>query len=132
MLESARKSALAVVVDEDATLRASAVALLEETKFDVVACGSGEAAVEVLRGRGDDVAMMLTSAALAGGMDGRRLANVVGKLWPGIRVVMSTGTPEACKAHVPEDAVCLRHPWLPLDVLVQAHAALRAPGRLVA
>ncbi|KQO89177.1 hypothetical protein ASF36_23730 [Methylobacterium sp. Leaf90] len=127
MLEPPRKSALAVVVDEDATLRASAVALLEETKFDVVACGSGEAAVEVLRDRGDDVAMMLT-----GGMDGRRLANVVGKLWPGIRVVMSTGTPEACKAHVPEDAACLRHPWMPLDVLVQAHAALRAPGRLVA
>ena len=132
MLEASCKPALAVVVVEDATLRGTAVTLLEETELDVVACGSGEAAVEVLRDRGDDVARVLTSAALSGGMDGRRLADVVGTLWPGIRVVMCTITPDACRGLLPEDAVCLHRPWLPLDVLVQAHGTLRVPGRLVA
>ncbi|MBD8907532.1 response regulator [Methylorubrum zatmanii] len=124
MPDATHTSHLALVVDEDAAARDRAEALLGETELDVVTCASGEAAVEVLRSRGGDVVLLLTKATLKGGVDGHRLATAACKLRPGVRVVLSTGTPETCRARLPYEAVCTRHPWLPLDVLVQAHAAL--------
>jgi CheY-like chemotaxis protein len=123
---------LVLVVDADAAARARAEALLEMTELGVITCASGEAAVEVLQRCGDDVIMLLTADALLGGMDGHRLAAAAGTLRPGIRVVVSTRTPEACRARMPQAAVCTGRPWLPLDILVQAHAALREPRRAAA
>ena len=118
---------LVLVVDADAEARARAEALLEPTELGVITCASGEAAVEVLQRCGDDVIMLLTAATLHGAMDGPGLAAAAGTLRPGIRVVVSSGAPEACRERVPEAAVCTRRPWLPLDILIHAHAALREP-----
>ena len=122
---------LALVVDEDDVARNRAEALLGETELDVITCASGEAAVEVLQRCGEDVALLLTKATLKGDVDGHRLAIAAGELRPGIRVVLSTGTPQTCRERLPGEAVCTRQPWLPLDVLVQAHAALRERQRSV-
>ncbi|GJD59114.1 response regulator [Methylobacterium dankookense] len=120
---------LALVVDEDAAARDRAEMLLGETELDVVTCASGEAAVEVLRRRGQEIVLLLTKATLDGELDGHGLATAAGKLRPGIRVVLTTGTPETCRERLPDEAVCTRQPWLPLDVLVQAHAALLGSPR---
>lgn len=40
----------------------------------------------------------------------------------------SADTPEVCRKQVPGKTVCTRRPWLQLDILVQAHAALRDQG----
>lgn len=116
---------LALVVDDDRATRVEAETLLGETDLDVITCASGGAAVEVLQRCGEDVVMLLTTATLQGDMDGHRLAAAAGKLRPGIRVVLSTGTPETCRERLPSGAMCTRQPWLPLDVLVHAHAAFR-------
>ena len=105
--------------------RARAQALLEPTELGVVTCASGEAALQVLQRCGDDVVMLLTADALQGAIDGHRLAAAAGTLRPGIRVVVSSGEPEACRTRVPREAVCTGRPWLPLDILIQVHAALR-------
>lgn len=119
----------ALVVDEDAGARTRAETLLGETDLDVVTCASGAAAIEMLRRRGGNVVLLLTTATLAGEIDGHRLTRQASELRPGIRVVMSTGTPEICRSLMPDEAICTRSPWLPLDVLNQAHAALREPHR---
>ncbi|AYO83234.1 DNA-binding NtrC family response regulator [Methylobacterium sp. PvP062] len=118
---------LALVVDDDQATRAEAETLLGETDLDVITCASGEAAVEVLQRCGDDVVMLLSTATLKGEVGGHQLATAAGRLRPGIRVVVSTGTPETCRKRVPVQTVCTRRPWLPLDILAQAHAALREP-----
>lgn len=122
----------ALVVDGDAAVRDRAETLLGETDLDVVACANGAAAVDALREGGKDFVLLLTTATLAGEIGGHRLARQAGEFRPGIRVVMSTGTPETCRARMPDAAVCTRSPWLPLDVLVQAHAAMREPRGPVA
>lgn len=113
---------LALVVDESPAARDRAALLLAETDLDPITCASGEAAVAVLRRCGDDVALVLTGASLSGVMDGSRLARAVGRHWPGIHLVV--GRDEACT--LPAEAVRLHRPWLPLDLLVQAHRAARA------
>ncbi|WP_331296082.1 response regulator [Methylobacterium hispanicum] len=113
---------LALVVDESPAARDRAALLLAETDLDPITCASGEAAVAVLRRCGDDVALVLTGASLSGVMDGPRLARAVGRHWPGIHLVV--GRDEACT--LPPEAVRLHRPWLPLDLLVQAHRAARA------
>ena len=121
---------MALVVGDDAADRARAVALLEETELDVITCASGEAAVEVLQSCGDDIAMLFTGFSLAGEMNGVELARAVGKLWPAVRLVV-VSSPESGALRLPEDAVRMRKPWLPLDVLMQAHRAVRHPDPLV-
>ena len=121
---------MALVVGDDAADRARAVALLEETELDVITCASGEAAVEVLQSCGDDIAMLFTGFSLAGEMNGVELARAVGKLWPAVRLVV-VSSPESGALRLPEDAVRMRKPWLPLDVLMQAHRAVRQPDPLV-
>ena len=121
---------MALVVGDDAADRARAVALLEETELDVITCASGEAAVEVLQSCGDDIAMLFTGFSLAGEMNGVELARAVGKLWPAVRLVV-VSSPESGALRLPEDAVRMRKPWLPLDVLMQAHRAVRHPDMLV-
>jgi DNA-binding NtrC family response regulator len=118
------------VADDDLATRAQAETLLGETDLDLITCVSGEAAVEVLQRWGDDVVRLLTTATLQGEVDGHQLAKAAGRLRPGIRVVVSTGTPDACRERLPE-AMCTRQPWLPLDVLVQAYAVFRERRRSV-
>ncbi|MDR7039313.1 CheY-like chemotaxis protein [Methylobacterium sp. BE186] len=115
---------LALVVETVPAERERAVALIEETALDVMACASGEAAIEVLQRCGHDVALMVTRASLDCERDGIRLARAVGKLWPRIRLVVTAGEPEAGAADLPGAATCLRRPWLPLDLLVEAHRAV--------
>jgi CheY-like chemotaxis protein len=120
---------LALVVDDDYATRVEAEMLLGQTDLDLITCASGEAAVEVLQRCGDDVVMLLTTATLQGEIDGHQLARAAARLRPGMRVVVSTGTPETCRKRPPGETVCTRQSWLPLDILVQAHEALREPRR---
>jgi hypothetical protein len=74
--------------------------------------------------------MLFTGFSLAGEMNGVELARAVGKLWPAVRLVV-VSSPESGALRLPEDAVRMRKPWLPLDVLMQAHRAVRQPDPLV-
>lgn len=120
---------LALVVDGSAPARDRAARLLAETDLDPITCASGEAAVAVLQRCGADVALVLTGAGLSGALDGPRLARAVGRLWPGIRLVVGRDAGSDESGALPAAAVRLHRPWLPLDLLVQAHVAVRDSGR---
>lgn len=66
MPDATHTSPMALVVDEDDTARDRAGVLLGETELDVVTCASGQATVEVLRRRREDVVLLLTMARLTG------------------------------------------------------------------
>ena len=125
MRKAIPRAPLALVVERDATSREHATFLLKETGLDVITCGSGTAAVVVLQRCGSDIPMLLAGPTLPGSMDGKRLAKVVGKLWPSVHLVVGSGTPDHCRPHLPERTSCIRRPWLPLDIFVQAHVARR-------
>jgi DNA-binding NtrC family response regulator len=118
---------LALIVEDDPDVRALAAVLLEETLLDVVEVESAEAALDCLQERGGEVAMMFADVRLPGEMDGVQLAKAACKLWPTVRVVLTSGDPGAGLGDLPECVTFMPKPWRGLDVLVQAEKAIRDP-----
>lgn len=118
---------LALIVEDDPDIRALAGALLEETPLEVVEVDSAEAALDCLQERGGEVAMMFADVRLPGEMDGVQLARAACKLWPTVRVVLTSGDPGTQLDDLPECVTFMPKPWRGLDVLVQAEKALHDP-----
>lgn len=118
---------LALIVEDDPDVRALAGALLEETPLEVVEVESAEAALDCLQERGGEVAMMFADVCLPGEMDGIQLAKATCKLWPTVRVVLTSGDPSAQLGDLPECVTFMPKPWRGLDVLVQAEKAIHDP-----
>lgn len=118
---------LALIVEDDPDVRALAAILLEETPLDVVEVASAEAALDCLQERGGEVAMMFADVRLPGEMDGVQLAKAACKLWPTIRIVLTSGDPGAQLNDLPECVTFMPKPWRGLDVLVQAEKAVHDP-----
>jgi DNA-binding NtrC family response regulator len=118
---------VALIVEDDPDVRELAGALLEETDLDVVEVESAEAALACLQDRGGEVAMMFADVRLPGEMDGVQLAKAACKLWPTIRVVLTSGDPGALSEDLPEGVTFMPKPWRGLDVLVQAEKAIHDP-----
>jgi DNA-binding NtrC family response regulator len=118
---------LALIVEDDRDVRDLTAALLEETPLDVVEVETAEAALECLQERGGEVAMLFADVRLPGLMDGVQLAKATGKLWPTVRVVLTSGDPGARSDDLPEGVTFMPKPWRGLDVLVQAEKAIHDP-----
>ena len=118
---------LALIVEDDPDVRDLAAALLEETSLDVVEVESAEAALECLQERGGEVAMLFADVRLPGEMDGVQLAKAACTLWPTIRIVLTSGDPDAQENDLPDCVTFMPKPWRGLDVLVQAEKAINDP-----
>lgn len=118
---------LALIVEDDPDVRALAAVLLEETPLDVVEVDSAEAALGCLQERGGEVAMMFADVGLPGEMDGVQLARAACKLWPTVRVVLTSGDSGVQTDDLPEGVTFMPKPWRGLDVLVQAEKAIHDP-----
>lgn len=116
---------IALVAETDAEARSLAATLLEETGLHVIECTSAEAALGVLRHKGERVAFIFADEALAGPCDGRDLARSVSTLWPHVHVVVTLSR-EMPPADLPDGVVALRKPWRGLDVLMAAERAAAA------
>jgi two-component system cell cycle response regulator CpdR len=108
---------IALVVEDDALQRELVVVLLEESDMGVIECESAEAALGVLDRIGGCLSLMFTDVNLAGAMDGLTLAHFARKQFPGLHVIVTSGTP---RTDLPEGAKFLAKPWQPLDVLREA------------
>ena len=116
---------VALVVEDDAAVRHLATAVLEESDLGVIACESAEAALSVLERSDVTVALLFADIRLPGAMDGVSLAKAVGRRWPDVRVVVTSGASR--DVTLPDRAVFMQKPWRALDVLVQAeHATMAA------
>jgi DNA-binding NtrC family response regulator len=118
---------LALIVEDDQDVRDLAAALLEEAPLDMVEVESAEAALECLQERGGEVAMLFADVRLPGPMDGVQLARAACKLWPTVRVVLTSGDPGAGADDLPDCVIFMPKPWHGLDVLVQAERAIHDP-----
>jgi hypothetical protein len=72
---------------------------------------------------GDHVAILFADVRLAGLMDGVDLAHRVKRMWPDVKIVLTSGHPGSRSDTLPEDAVYMPKPWLALDLLIEAEKA---------
>ena len=113
---------VAVVVEDEAAIRDIAVTLFEESEMRVVSCESAEKAFATLCQHGDQTAVLFADVRLAGLMDGIDLAHRVKRMWPHVRIILTSGYSDTA-ADLPDDVVYMPKPWLALDVLMQAERA---------
>jgi CheY-like chemotaxis protein len=106
---------IALIVEDDVLQRELLVVLLEESEIGVIQCQSGEEALYVLEKLGALVSMMFTDVRLAGKIDGVELAHFATQFYPKIRVIVTSGL--ALPKSLPEGAMFMPKPWLPLDLL---------------
>lgn len=113
--------ATALIVEDDIMQREMLCLLLEESGYDVIQCGSAEAAERVLEKNAGALCLMLTDVQLAGRMNGVELAYVAKDRNPRLDVVVTSGRP--LKQALPDGAKFWAKPWAPLDVLREAEIA---------
>ena len=114
---------IAIIVEDDAATRTLAESLFEATELDAIGCDSAEGALDILRSRGTDVALVFADIHLAGKMDGLQLANAVATLWPRTRMVVTSGQSLVKPSDLPAQVVFIPKPWRPAAVLVEAGLA---------
>ncbi len=114
----------ALIVEDEASVRELASALLEESELHVIECESGEAALSVLQRRGDTVALCFIDIRLPGLIDGIDLARLIETYWPHVTVIVTSGNPGERLNGLPKSAVYMQKPWRALDVLIAAERVL--------
>lgn len=78
-----------LLVDDDALVAMSIADMLEDLGHEVIEAGSGEQALDVLRGRGP-VDLLITDYAMPG-MNGAQVAAAAWEVRPGLPVLLATG-----------------------------------------
>jgi CheY-like chemotaxis protein len=114
----------ALVVEDEPMQRELLIMLLEECKYEVFACDSAEAALDVLEQAGSRLGMLFTDINLAGEMTGAELAHLVRRRLPGVTVIVTSGGNNT--EPLPEEAKFIPKPWRPMQVLREAERSLAA------
>ncbi|RKE73571.1 response regulator [Pseudorhodoplanes sinuspersici] len=116
---------VALVVEDDNDQRELIGAILEESDVQVIACESGEAAMQVMEVVGDRTVFLLADVGLAGVMDGVDLACEVDDRWPHTRLVTTSGYCEPSRLRaLPRGTKHLPKPWRALDLIIELEHAI--------
>jgi DNA-binding NtrC family response regulator len=120
---------LALIVEDDADLRALIVALFEGSDLELVECETAEAALAIMLLRGREAVMIFSDIRLPGPMDGVDLAHEAKTRWPHLTVVLTSGDGGDRIKHLPAGTVYLPKPWRSLDVFLLAEQAKQSAQR---
>jgi CheY-like chemotaxis protein len=80
---------LILVVEDDGEVRKLVVDMVRELNYDVLQAGSGPVALALLEAH-PQVALVLTDVVMPD-MNGRQLADEIGRRWPDVKVLFTTG-----------------------------------------
>jgi CheY-like chemotaxis protein len=111
-------SAVVLLVEDEALVRAFAADILEEAGFEVVEAPSADYAILVLDRR-SDVVVVFTDVDMPGRLNGLDLARFVRDRYPGIRIIIASGRARPGAGDLPTDAVFFEKPYTP-ETIVRA------------
>jgi CheY-like chemotaxis protein len=112
---TATKKPVILVVEDEALVRASAVAWAEDAGFEVVEAADADAAIRMLESR-TDIRVVFTDIDMPGSMDGLRLAHAVRNRWPPIKLVVTSGHVLPAAGDLPEGGHFFPKPYDPSKV----------------
>ena len=92
--EHENRAATVLVVEDEAMMRTKLAEELQDAGYLVVEASDGTEAVEILRVR-RDVKIVISDVRMPGPIDGVELCRRVRSGYPGIKVVLSSGEPDA-------------------------------------
>ena len=101
-----------LIVEDEFLLRMSTAEIISESGFDVVEAENADRAIAILETR-PDVQVVFTDIRLPGSMDGLKLAKLVRKKWPPIRIVATSGHVSVRNTDLPDGGIFLPKPYTP-------------------
>ena len=120
---TARPHGRVLVVDDDPLILSATAAMLEDLGHTVLEAGSGQAALDMLRGR--QVDLVITDQAMPG-MTGTELARRIRAQWPELPIILASGYAELPNGEEP-GLPRLSKPYQQ-DELAAAIARVLSPG----
>lgn len=105
-----------LVVDDDALTLMTAIMIVEDAGYIVIAARDAEGAMQALR-RHAQIAALFTDIQMPGMMDGLALARETHRVWPAIRILLTSGDAHPLAADMPDQGQFLRKPYTPGQVV---------------
>ena len=99
-----------LVVEDNTEVADIATALLNELGYQVTRVASAQTALEVLRS-GEQFDLVFSDVVMPGGMNGVELAHQIGKDYPNLPVVLTTGYYNAVEKPLPRGLPVVRKPY---------------------
>jgi CheY-like chemotaxis protein len=117
-----------LIVEDDQRLRSRGRATLAELGYLTVEAANAAEALDMLKSK-PDIALLFTDIVMPGGTDGVQLAHLAKKLFPDLKVLLTSGY-----AEYPNEAVMvvsptgiLRKPYRRNELAARIRAALDTP-----
>jgi DNA-binding NtrC family response regulator len=79
-----------LIVEHDELLKLVTADIVADAGFVALQASDADEALAILQSR-SDIALLLTSIAMPGGMDGLGLAHAVCERWPAIKIIIASG-----------------------------------------
>lgn len=99
-----------LIVEDEFLQRMSAAEIISEGGFDVIEAETADKAIAILESR-PDVQVIFTDIKLPGSMDGLKLANLVRRKWPPIKIVTTSAHVTVRQADLPDGGIFLPTPY---------------------
>jgi CheY-like chemotaxis protein/signal transduction histidine kinase len=88
-----RSGSTVLIVDDEVSVRETAQEMLSSMSYSVASCASGQAALDLLRERSDEIACVLLDITMPD-MSGHEVIREIARLYPGTDVVLTSGFSE--------------------------------------
>jgi PAS domain S-box-containing protein len=119
-----------LLVEDDAMVRDMVVVQLGNLGYRVVSAAGGSEALQLLKQEGG-FDLLFTDVVMPGGLNGRQLADEARKLYPGLRVIFTSGYAENAAIHegcLDPGVHLLNKPYRRSDLALTIRAALAQEG----
>lgn len=101
---------LALVVDDDAFIRADIADMLADLGFSIAEADCVSAALAFLQREGESVSLLLTDLQMPGSRNGATLANHASFVWPHIQILVTSGVKRPVDGELPYAAQFISKP----------------------
>lgn len=118
-----------LVVEDDPAILIDAASIFEEAGVPVLSFDNADDALAHIYERPDDVSAIFTDLQMPGRMDGLLLAEIVGRHWPRVRVLLTSGRVQPM-SKLPGNVRFIPKPWAAEQVLSALAPAVEGAGYL--
>src|SRR6201985_1797247 len=127
-MESKRKRAVILIVEDDALIRMEAKSIHSDGGFDVIEAANPDEAIEILEAR-RDITVVFTDIQMPGSMDGLKLAAAVRGRWPPIKIVATSGLSKISEDDLRRGSGFVHKPYNQSQIAAALRAVInQAPG----
>jgi CheY-like chemotaxis protein len=98
-----------LVVEDEALVRMIAVAVAENSGFEVLEAATADEAIKILESR-SDIRLVFTDVNMPGSMNGLRLAHAVRGRWPPVELLITSALGDITAKDLPERGRFLAKP----------------------